>query len=95
MASQINDTSVKCLVTLDAIFENRVQKIRNDIPSLKICIVTNIIDFLPPHKRFLGKLLKKVPVGKVDLIAGKRDCLFHGCCPKLWGIMAEGAYRSG
>ena len=76
MASQINDTSVKCLVTLDAIFENRVQKIRNDIPSLKICIVTNIIDFLPPHKRFLGKLLKKVPVGKVDLIAGKEIVSF-------------------
>jgi long-chain acyl-CoA synthetase len=71
MAYQMNDTAVKCLVTLDAIFENRVQKIRNDIPSLKSCIVTNIIDFLPPHKRFLGKLLKKVPVGKVEPIAGK------------------------
>ena len=71
MAHQINDTSVKCLVTLDAIFENRVQKIRNDIPSLKSCIVTNIIDFLPAHKRFLGKLLKKVPVGKVEPIADK------------------------
>jgi acyl-CoA synthetase (AMP-forming)/AMP-acid ligase II len=77
MAHQINDTAVKCLVTLDAIFENRVQKIRNDIPSLKNCIVTNIIDFLPPHKRFLGKLLKKVPMGKVEPIAGKEIVSFR------------------
>ena len=76
MANQMNDTSVKCLVTLDAIFENRVQKIRDDVPSLKSCIVTNITDFLPPHKRFLAKLLKKVPVGKVEPIAGKQVVSF-------------------
>ncbi|MDT8271920.1 MAG: AMP-binding protein [Desulfomonilia bacterium] len=76
MANQINDAGITCLVTLDAIYENRVQKIRDDIPSLKSCIVTNIIDFLPVHKRFLGKLLKKVPVGKVDPIAGKEIVSF-------------------
>lgn len=76
MANQINDADIKCLVTLDAIYENRVQKIRNDIPSLKSCIVTNIIDFLPLPKRFLGKLLKKVPVGKIEPIAGKEIVSF-------------------
>ncbi len=71
MANQINDAGIKVLVTLDAIFEHRLQQIRDDVPSLKYCIVTNITDFLPAYKRILAKLLKKVPVGKVEPIAGK------------------------
>ena len=86
MANQINDADIKCLVTLDAIYENRVQKIRNDIPSLKSCIVTNIIDFLPLPKRFLGKLLKKVPVGKVEPIAGKEIVSFMDVIKKYGSL---------
>jgi acyl-CoA synthetase (AMP-forming)/AMP-acid ligase II len=35
-----------------------------------------VADFLPPVKRFLGKLLKKVPTGKVEPIAGKKVVWF-------------------
>jgi long-chain acyl-CoA synthetase len=76
MAYQINDSQVKVLVTLDAILEHRVQKIRGDIPSLKSCIVTNIAEFLPFYKRFLGKLLKKIPSGKIEPIPGKEVISF-------------------
>jgi acyl-CoA synthetase (AMP-forming)/AMP-acid ligase II len=71
MAYQINDSGVKVLVTLDAIFEHRVQKIKDDVPSLRSCVVTNIADFLPFYKRYLGKLLKKIPSGKIKPIPGK------------------------
>jgi acyl-CoA synthetase (AMP-forming)/AMP-acid ligase II len=71
MAHQLNDSGARALVTLDAIYENRVQKIKDDIPGVSCIITTNIADYLPPLKRTLGKLLKKVPSGKVEPIAGK------------------------
>jgi acyl-CoA synthetase (AMP-forming)/AMP-acid ligase II len=71
MAYQINDSGVKVLVTLDAILEHRVQKIGRDVPSLKSCVATNIADFLPFYKRYLGKLLKKIPSGKIEPVPGK------------------------
>jgi long-chain acyl-CoA synthetase len=82
MAYQINDSDVKVLVTLDAIFEMRVQKIKDDVPSLKSCVVTNIADFLPFYKRYLGKLLKKIPSGKIEPIPGKDVISFKGLLKK-------------
>jgi acyl-CoA synthetase (AMP-forming)/AMP-acid ligase II len=76
MAYQLNDAGASVLVTLDAIYENRVQKIKGDIPRVTCIITTNIADFLPPLKRTLGKLLKKVPSGKVEPIAGKQVMSF-------------------
>ncbi|MFA5064281.1 MAG: AMP-binding protein [Dehalococcoidia bacterium] len=76
MAYQLNDAGASVLVTLDAIYENRVQKIKGDIPRVTCIITTNIADFLPPLKRMLGKLLKKVPTGKVEPIAGKQVISF-------------------
>lgn len=76
MAYQLNDSGASVLVTLDAIYENRVQKIKGDIPRVTCIIATNIADYLPPHKRVLGKLLKKIPSGKVKPIAGKRVLSF-------------------
>ncbi len=76
MAHQINDAGIKALVTLDAIFEHRLQQIRDDVPSLQCCVVTNIADFLPAYKRILAKLLKKVPVGKIAPIPGKEVISF-------------------
>ncbi len=78
MAHQLNDSGARALLTLDAIYENRVQKIKNDIPRVSCIITTNIADYLPPLKRTLGKLLKKVPSGKVDPIAGKEVVSFMG-----------------
>ncbi|MGD0854243.1 MAG: AMP-binding protein [Dehalococcoidia bacterium] len=76
MAYQLNDSGAKALVTLDAIYENRVQKIKDDIPKVTCIITTNIADYLPLYKRILGKLTKKVPSGKVETIKGKEVSSF-------------------
>ena len=55
MAYQLNDAGAKVLVTLDAIYENRVQKIKDDIPKVTCIITTNIADYLPPVKRHPGQ----------------------------------------
>lgn len=68
---QLNDSKAKVLVTLDAFFEEKLLKIKENVPELKNIIVTNLGDFLPLPKRFLGKLLKKIPTGKIEEIPGK------------------------
>jgi len=70
MAYQINDSGAKCLVTLDAIFEHRVCEIHKEVPHLKTIAAASIGDFLPAIKRFLGKLLKKIPSGKIGPLPG-------------------------
>jgi acyl-CoA synthetase (AMP-forming)/AMP-acid ligase II len=79
MAYQLNDSGAKALLTLDAIYENRVQKIKDDIPKVSCIITTNIADYLPPAKAILGKLLKKIPSGKVEPIKGKEVISFKDC----------------
>jgi long-chain acyl-CoA synthetase len=78
---QINDltsTGKKAaLVTLDAIFEGHIVKIAADMPGLDLIIATNPTSFLPKIKQILGKLLKKVPTGKVTPIAGKTVMELH------------------
>jgi long-chain acyl-CoA synthetase len=62
---QLNDCRAKVLVTLDAIFEHRFEPVSNELPYLKLVVATGIMDFLPWFKRFLGRMIKKVPHGKV------------------------------
>lgn len=62
---QLNDCRAKALVTLDAIFEHRLIGVADRLPDLKVIVVTGILDFLSWPKRVLGKLLKKVPTGKI------------------------------
>lgn len=71
MAYQLNDCGARVLVTLDAIFEQRVTKIYDKLPRLTHLVPTNIADFLPWPKRTLGRLLKKIPTGKVVPLPGK------------------------
>lgn len=71
MAYQINDAGLRVLVVLDAIFEQRLLKIADKIPNLTHIVVANIVDFLPWPKRFIAKLLKKVPTGKLSPVPGK------------------------
>lgn len=78
MAYQINDADAKVLVTLDAIFEHRVQPIQGDVPGLKHIVCANIGDYLPFIKAFLGKLLKKIPTGKIVPLQGKEVVAFKG-----------------
>ena len=72
MAYQINDSGAKCLVTLDAIYEHRVQPIKDQVPGLQCITPTNVGDWLPWLKQFLGKLLKKIPTGTLAPIPGKQ-----------------------
>ncbi len=71
MSYQLNDCGARVLVTLDAIFEQRVAKIVDKVPALTHIVPTSIADFLPWPKRTLGRLLKKFPVGRIDPIPGK------------------------
>ena len=70
MAFQLNDSGAKALVTLDAIFEKRFLGITGDVPRLEVVASAGIADFLPPHKRFLARLLKKVPTGRISPVQG-------------------------
>jgi long-chain acyl-CoA synthetase len=76
LAYQINDSDAKVLVTLDALFERNFLQIKDEVPELKHIVVTNIADFLPAPKRFLGKLLKKIPTGTIVPVAGKEVISF-------------------
>ncbi|MFX0116674.1 MAG: AMP-binding protein [Candidatus Hodarchaeota archaeon] len=68
---QLNDAEVKGIVTLDAVFAARLVKIVSKLPNLQLIITTNVGDFLPKIKQVLGKLLGKIPKGKVAPIEGK------------------------
>lgn len=68
---QLNDSQAVFFVTLDILFQERLVKIVDKATHLKHVIVTNIADFLPAVKKVLGKLLKKIPSGKVVPISGK------------------------
>jgi long-chain acyl-CoA synthetase len=70
---QINDSGAKFFVTLDAIFDRALIKILDKVPNLRYIITTNIADYMgfPKFKVILGKLLKKIPKGKVAPYPGK------------------------
>jgi acyl-CoA synthetase (AMP-forming)/AMP-acid ligase II len=76
MTYQINDSGARVLVTLDAIFEQRVTKIADKTPELTHVVAAGIADFMPPAKRILGKLMKKVPTGKITPLPGKTILTF-------------------
>ena len=65
------------LITLDAIFAGHIVKIASDILSLKLVAATSVAGFLPKIKQVLGKLLKKVPTGKVIPLAGITVLDYH------------------
>jgi acyl-CoA synthetase (AMP-forming)/AMP-acid ligase II len=65
---QLNDSGAKLLVTLDALYE-KVQTVAPQT-AVETMVVASIADFLSPLKAFLGKLFKKIPVGKVNQISG-------------------------
>ena len=63
---QLYAFNAKTLIVLDALYEGQVAPIREKSP-VRTIIATNIVDLvgLSPLKRFLGKLLKKIPTGPV------------------------------
>jgi long-chain acyl-CoA synthetase len=78
---QLNDlgsTGKKvALVTLDAIFAGHLVKIADDMPQLKLVVATSVAGFLPKIKKVLGKLLKKIPSGKLTPLKGKTVLDYH------------------
>ncbi|MBU1670844.1 MAG: AMP-binding protein [Actinobacteria bacterium] len=71
MEYQLSDVNAKALVTLDAIFAGRLVGISSNLPDLKLVATASVGGFLPWIKRFLGKLLKKIPTGQVTPLPGK------------------------
>lgn len=76
LSHQINDSGCRVLVTLDAVFERVLTKIESEVPGLTLVVTTSVGDYLPAVKRILGKLLKKLPTGKVAPLAGKEISSF-------------------
>jgi long-chain acyl-CoA synthetase len=78
---QLNDlgsTGKKvALVTLDAIFAGHLVKIAADIPQLKLVVATSVAGFLPKIKQVMGRILKKVPSGKLTSLKDKIVLDFH------------------
>ena len=71
MEYQLKDSNARGLVTLDAIFAGRLVNIASNLSDLKLVVATSVGGFLPGIKRFLGKLLKKIPQGKITPLEGK------------------------
>lgn len=71
MEYQLKDSKARGLVTLDAIFAGRLVGIADNLPDLKVVVAASVGGFLPGIKRFLGKLLKKIPKGDVTPLKGK------------------------
>jgi len=65
---QLKDSGTKVLVTLDAFYPRVAQGSAGT--QLKAIVFTGIADYLPAIKATLGKMLKKIPTGKVLPIPG-------------------------
>jgi long-chain acyl-CoA synthetase len=65
---QLKDSGAKVLVTLDALYPRVIKGI--DGTQLKAIVFTGIADYLSPMLATMGKLLKKIPTGKVLPIPG-------------------------
>jgi acyl-CoA synthetase (AMP-forming)/AMP-acid ligase II len=71
VAHQLNDCRARVMVTLDALFEQRFLKLHEKVPNVSHVVVANVAEFFPGLKRVLGKLLRKVPTGKIVPVPGK------------------------
>ncbi|ACL04348.1 AMP-dependent CoA ligase/synthetase [Desulfatibacillum aliphaticivorans] len=85
---QLNDGEIKGLVTLDALFVHRVAPMADRLPHLKLVVGASVAGFLPKIKQILGKLLKKVPSGKLRPLPGKTVMAFSS-------ILKDPEYAAG
>lgn len=79
MAFQLNDSSAKFLVTMDIIYAKRMPQILDNLPKLEVIIPTNISEYMgfSSFKVFMGKLIKKIPKGKIKPWPGKKVISFQ------------------
>ena len=70
---QMTDSGAKFLVTMDILHEKVFSKIYDRLNNLKVIIPTNISEFMGfgGFKVFMGKLIKKIPKGKIIPWPGK------------------------
>ncbi|MFW9971701.1 MAG: AMP-binding protein [Candidatus Odinarchaeota archaeon] len=70
---QINDSEAKFFVTLDIFYEKVLFQVLDKVPKLNIIITTNVSDYMGLSKIIilLGKILGKIPKGKVKSFSGK------------------------
>ncbi len=87
MKEQLLDSEAKALVTLDAIYEKHLSNIASDLPGLTLIVATGIGAFLPALKNFIGRLVKKIPSGRVSPLPGKTTLMFMN-------ILKSGRYPS-
>ena len=73
---QLKDSGARVLVTLDALYPRVIKGI--DGTQLKAIVFTGIADYLSPVLATMGKLLKKIPTGKVLPIPGIEIYDFKG-----------------
>ncbi len=71
MEYQLKDSEAKGLVTLDAIFAGRLVHIESNLPKLELVVAASVGGFLPAIKQMLGKLVGKIPKGKVTSLEGR------------------------
>lgn len=74
IAYQINDSEAKFFVTLDAVYAKVLIKVLDKVPKLNCVITTNVSDYMGLSKVIvsIGKLLGKIPKGKVKPFSGKK-----------------------
>ncbi|MFW9949220.1 MAG: AMP-binding protein [Candidatus Thorarchaeota archaeon] len=70
---QLEDSGAKAIVTMDVIYEKVLSKFLDNLPNLQLIVPTNISEFMgfSGFKVFMGKLIKKIPKGKMDPWPGK------------------------
>jgi long-chain acyl-CoA synthetase len=68
----------KVIVTMDVIYDKRLTKMLDVLPSLEIIIATNISEYMGLGKFavFMGKLIRRIPKGSVDDWPGKKVAKF-------------------
>jgi len=74
MAYQLNDCKAKFVVTMDILYEKVFPKFLEKLTSLEVIVPTNISEYMgfSGFKVFMGKLIGKIPKGKMKPWPGKK-----------------------
>ncbi len=76
IAYQLKDSEAKFLITLDAVYAKILmkKKVLEKVPNLKVIVTTNISEYMGLSKLLviIGKLIGKIPKGKVKPYPGKQ-----------------------
>jgi len=64
-------------LTLDAVFAGHITKIYDKVPALKLVVTTSVGGFMPKFLARMGKLIGKIPKGKVTPLEGITVLEYH------------------